>query len=178
MKQLKEILYKAGIIEVYGSTDFMIDDICFDSRKVKETSLFVAVRGTQSDGHAFMDAVIENGCKAVVCEELPVLRKDLVTYIRVRDSAASLSIIAANFFDNPSEKLKLVGITGTNGKTTVSTLLFQLYRSLGYGCGLLIQMDMVHGKSDLTPVWRNSSAPRSHREGSWCESRHGYQTER
>jgi len=137
MKKLKEILYKAGIIEVYGTTDLTITEICFDSRKATDGVVFAATRGTHQDGHRFINDVIAQGCKAIVCEELPMNKKSNVTYVRVKDSVEALSMMASNFFDNPSEKLKLVGITGTNGKTTVSTLLFQLFRTLGYGCGLL-----------------------------------------
>src|SRR5215831_6110625 len=126
MKSLKEILYKAGLIEVFGSTDITVNDVCFDSRKVKMESVFVAARGTQVDGHDFINQVIEKGCRAIICEKFPNGIKKEVTYVRVNDSSKALSIIAANFYDNPSEKLKLVGVTGTNGKTTTATLLFHL----------------------------------------------------
>ena len=137
MKILKDIVYKTGILDVSGSTGISIADVCFDSRKAKEGSLFVAVKGTQSDGHQYIAAVIEKGVVAVVCEQLPKVKSEAVTYIRVSDSATALAQIASNFFGNPSEKIKLVGVTGTNGKTTVVTLLFQLFRSLGYSAGLL-----------------------------------------
>src|SRR5437764_14371855 len=137
MKDLKEILYKAGIVEIYGSTDMTIGGICFDSRKATEGSVVVATRGAQADGHQFIDAAIEKGSAAIVCEDLPKQKKAGVTYVRVSDGSEALSIMASNFFDNPSEKIKLVGVTGTNGKTTTSTLLFQLFRALGYGTGLL-----------------------------------------
>ncbi|MFM7725104.1 MAG: Mur ligase domain-containing protein, partial [Flavobacteriales bacterium] len=137
MKQLKDVLYKAGILEVRGSTAVEITDIAFDSRKVREGTLFVAVRGTQSDGHAFIEQVVSSGACAVVCETFPEVIKDSVTYVKVSDSASALGIIASNFHDNPSEKLKLVGVTGTNGKTTTVTLLFQLFRQLGFGAGLI-----------------------------------------
>ncbi|HPD55086.1 MAG TPA: Mur ligase domain-containing protein, partial [Bacteroidia bacterium] len=118
MKPLKDILYKAGILDVFGSTDTEIVDVCFDSRKARNGSLFVAVRGTQADGHGFISSVVEQGAAAIVCETLPEQRVAGVTYVRVQDSALALGQIAANFFGNPSEKLKLVGVTGTNGKTT------------------------------------------------------------
>src|SRR5260221_5239674 len=137
MKKLKDILYKAGIIEVYGTTEMMIYEVCFDSRKAAKGAVFVATRGTHVDGHQFISDVINKGCKAITCKKIPREMIDGVTYVRVKDSAEALSLMASNFFDNPSEKLKLVGITGTNGKTTVSTLLFQLFRTLGYGCGML-----------------------------------------
>jgi len=137
MKLLKELLYKSGLTEVYGTTESGITEVCFDSRKAKAGALFVATRGTQSDGHRFINDVIEKGCTSIVCEEIPGERKNDVTYVVVKDSAAALSIIAANFFDNPSENLKLVGVTGTNGKTTTTTLLYQLFRKSGNGVGLL-----------------------------------------
>jgi UDP-N-acetylmuramoyl-L-alanyl-D-glutamate--2,6-diaminopimelate ligase len=137
MKILKDIIYKTGILDVAGSTDITVEDICFDSRKVKAGSLFVAVKGIQSDGHQFIQPVIEQGAVAIVCELLPKTLVAGITYVRVTDSAAALAHIASNFYGNPSEKLKLVGVTGTNGKTTTATLLFQLFRSLGYGTGLL-----------------------------------------
>ena len=137
MKVLKDIIYKTGILDISGATDIGITDVCFDSRKVREGSLFVALRGTQSDGHDFLDQVIQQGAVAIVCEKLPADRRDDITYVKVSDSAKALGQIAANYFDSPSEKIKLIGITGTNGKTTTATLLFQLFRSLGYSVGLL-----------------------------------------
>lgn len=137
MKLLKDIIYKTGIVDVSGPTDIGITDVCFDSRKAREGSLFIAVRGTQTDGHAFLAQVVEQGAVAIVCEKFPIERRDDVTYVRVTDSAKALGQIASNYYDSPSEKIKLVGITGTNGKTTSATLLFQLFRSLGYRVGLL-----------------------------------------
>lgn len=137
MKLLKDILYKAGLVEVTGSTNLAIASVCFDSRKAEKDGLFVAVRGTQVDGHAFIDKVIENGIVAVVCEELPKELNEKVTYIKVKSSSAALGFIASNFYDNPSSSIKLVGVTGTNGKTTTATLLYRLFRSLGHSVGLL-----------------------------------------
>ena len=137
MKLLKDLLYKSGLTEVHGTTEATVNEICFDSRKAKPGALFVAVRGTQSDGHKFIPDVTRNGCNIIVCEELPGEKDPSATYVVVKDSAAALSIIASNFYGNPSEKLKLVGITGTNGKTTTTTLLFQLFRKSGYRTGLL-----------------------------------------
>jgi UDP-N-acetylmuramoyl-L-alanyl-D-glutamate--2,6-diaminopimelate ligase len=137
MRLLKDILYKAGIEEVIGSTDIAVKSIGFDSRKVKKDSLFLATAGTKVDGHQFIDEVIQKGAIAIVCERLPSEMQNGITYVRVNNSALALSVIAANFYDNPSEKLKLVGVTGTNGKTTIVTLLFHLFRKLGYGVGLL-----------------------------------------
>ncbi|MCC7301404.1 MAG: UDP-N-acetylmuramoyl-L-alanyl-D-glutamate--2,6-diaminopimelate ligase [Bacteroidia bacterium] len=137
MKVLKDILYKAPITEVTGSTGVAIGSVTFDSRNVKPDSLFVAVRGTKADGHAFIADVVRNGVAAVICEEYPADLPLEVTFVKVKDSSAALGIVAANFYDNPSEKLRLVGITGTNGKTTTATLLFELFRRLGYNVGLL-----------------------------------------
>ncbi len=137
MKVLKDIIYKTGIVDISGPTDIGITEVCFDSRKAREGSLFVAVKGVQSDGHSFLEQVINQGVVAVVCEKWPVERRDGVTYVKVSDSAKALGQIASNYFDSPSEKLKLIGITGTNGKTTTATLLFHLFRSLGYSSGLI-----------------------------------------
>ncbi len=137
MKPLKELLYKAGLTEVHGTTELNIAEVCFDSRKAKAGAVFIATRGTTSDGHKFINDVIEKGCTAIVCEEIPADRKEGITYVAVTDSSTALSIIAANFYDNPSEKLKLVGVTGTNGKTTTTTLLYQLFRKSGNRVGLL-----------------------------------------
>jgi UDP-N-acetylmuramoyl-L-alanyl-D-glutamate--2,6-diaminopimelate ligase len=137
MKLLKDILYKAGIIELIGSSNVAIMMIGFDSRKIEKNSLFVAVKGTQSDGHQYIDQTISKGAIAILCEELPgTLNKD-VTYIKVKDTSVALGVVAANFYDNPSERLKLIGVTGTNGKTTTVTLLFNLFKKLGYKAGLL-----------------------------------------
>ncbi len=137
MKILKDIIYKTGILDVVGSTEIFVSDVCFDSRKAREGSVFIAVKGIQVDGHQYINAVIEKGAVAIVCEQLPKVLAEGITYVRVSDSAVALAHVASNFYGNPSEKLKLVGITGTNGKTTVATLLFKLFRSLGHGAGLL-----------------------------------------
>lgn len=137
MAELKDILYKVSITSTYGNMNVHVVDIAFDSRLVKNDTLFVAVKGSASDGHAFIDKAVANGATVVICENLPHTIHEKITYITVRDSAQSLGIIAANFYGTPSQKLKLVGVTGTNGKTTTATLLFQLFTSLGYRCGLL-----------------------------------------
>ncbi|MEO6884375.1 MAG: UDP-N-acetylmuramoyl-L-alanyl-D-glutamate--2,6-diaminopimelate ligase [Bacteroidia bacterium] len=137
MKLLKDILYKAGLAEVIGSTNVAITSICFDSRKVEKNALFIAVKGVTSDGHLYIDKTIAAGAVAIVCEVFPDEINEKITYIKVANSSFSLGVIASNFYDNPSEKLKLIGITGTNGKTTTATLLFQLFRALGHSVGLL-----------------------------------------
>ncbi len=137
MKKLKDILYGVSLQQVIGSTDSAIHALAFDSRLVKSGTLFIAVKGTLSDGHQFIDKAIELGAVAVVCQEMPAQIQEGIHYIKVEDSAKALGIIASNFYDQPSTQLKLVGITGTNGKTTCATLLFQLFRALGYKTGLI-----------------------------------------
>jgi len=137
VKTLKDILYKTGIVDVVGSTSVTIRDISIDSREVKPESLFVAVRGTKTDGHEYITNAVIAGAAAIVCEEFPEKQDKRVTYVKVRDSSLAYSQIAANFFENPSGKLKVIGITGTNGKTTTATLLFNLFGTLGYKAGLI-----------------------------------------
>lgn len=137
MKLLKDVLYKAGMIEIIGSTNVAISSICADSRKANKDSLFVAVRGLANDGHLFIDQTIQTGAVAIVCEEFPEKISEKTTYIKVKDASAALGVIASNFYDNPSEKLKLIGVTGTNGKTTTVTLLYNLFKGLGNKVGLL-----------------------------------------
>jgi UDP-N-acetylmuramoyl-L-alanyl-D-glutamate--2,6-diaminopimelate ligase len=137
VKLLSDILYKTRLEEVVGSTNVAISSVAFDSRKVKKDSLFIATRGTTVDGHSYIDKAIESGAVAIVCEELPLNQKANISYVKVLNSSEALGYIACNFFDNPSEKLKLIGVTGTNGKTTTVTLLFNLFRGLGYNVGLL-----------------------------------------
>lgn len=156
MKLLSDILYKVRLEEIHGSTHFAISSATFDSRKVKKDSLFVAIKGTASDGHAFIPNAVESGAIAIVCEDLPTERSESVTYIKVKNSSEALGFIACNFYDNPSEKLKLVGITGTNGKTTTVTLLFNLFRSLGYSVGLL---STVQNKINNTVIPATHTTP-------------------
>ncbi len=137
MKLLKDILYRAGIDEVLGSTNVAIENICIDSRQAKKFSLFIAVRGTLVDGHDYIDQAIKQGSLAIVCEQIPEVQIPDVNYIQVKNSRFAAGIIASNFYDNPSENLKLIGITGTNGKTTTATLLYELFRGLGYKVGLI-----------------------------------------
>ncbi len=126
-----------SLLEVSGSTDLDISSVEFDSRKTVQGSLFVAVRGTVADGHQFIAKAAGQGAAAVVCEEIPDEKIPGVTYVAVSDSARALGRIASNYYSNPSAQLKLVGVTGTNGKTTVATLLFQLFRELGFKAGLI-----------------------------------------
>ncbi len=156
MKKLRDLIYKTGIIEMAGLPDRSINAVCFDSRQVNTGDLFVAVRGTVSDGHEFIARAIEKGATAIVCESLPSSLEKEITYVRVKNSASALGIIAANFYNNPSETLHLVGVTGTNGKTTIATLLHQLFTGLGFGCGLIstiryIILDQELPSSHTTP---------------------------
>ena len=137
MKKLSDILYKVNLLEVVGSTGIHILDITFDSRDVKEGTLFIATRGTKTDGHKFIETALEKGAVAVVCEEIPRDKQDEITYVKVQSASQALAVIADNYYDSPSSKMKLVAVTGTNGKTTVATLLYRLFQILGYPCGLL-----------------------------------------
>ena len=134
---LRDILYKTSIEAVTGPTDLSVKKIEFDSRLIAEGDVFVAIRGTQSDGHDFIEKAISQGAVAVVCETLPETAVERVTYVSVKDTGAALAFMAANYYGNPSHNLKLVGITGTNGKTTIASLLYQLFKNAGYKTGLL-----------------------------------------
>ena len=149
MKLLKDIIYKAGIEEVIGSTQVAIEKVCFDSREIEKFSLFIAVSGTQVDGHKYIAKGIEDGAVAIICEQFPKEIKEEITYIRVKSSSAALGVVAANFYDNPASEIKLIGITGTNGKTTTATLLHDLYTELGYKCGLLSTVVNKIGVSEI-----------------------------
>ena len=137
MKNLSEILSGLSGLEVTGVTDISVAGIAFDSRKVKPGFLFVAVPGTQVDGHRFIDSAIADGAVAVVCEQMPENLNPEVIWIRCENSAQLLGEIASRFYGEPSAQMKVVGVTGTNGKTTIATLLYQLFRMLGYKAGLL-----------------------------------------
>lgn len=154
MNKLKDILYKVTIEAVHGSTDVSIEKIEFDSRKVTKNDVFVAIKGTLSDGHQFIDKAISLGASVVVCEDLPTTLLENITYVKVQNSNQALSFLAANYYNNPSQKLKLVGITGTNGKTTIASLLYQMFKKAGYKVGLLstvkIMVDEVEYKATHT----------------------------
>ncbi|MGZ8540284.1 MAG: UDP-N-acetylmuramoyl-L-alanyl-D-glutamate--2,6-diaminopimelate ligase [Chitinophagaceae bacterium] len=144
---LRDVLYKVAIRAVTGITDVEINDIQIDSRRVKPGNLFVAVKGVAADGHQFIDKAINNGAIAVVSETMPALLKEEVVYVQVENSAAAAGWMSHNFFGQPSEKIQLVGITGTNGKTTIATLLYKLFSGLGYKCGLLSTVENHIGKT-------------------------------
>ena len=137
MITLKDILYKVNIEAVKGSTEATINKIEFDSRKVELNDVFVAIRGTISNGHDFIEKALNQGASVIVCDTFPELIVNGVTYILVKDTNLALAFLAANFYDNPSQNLKLVGITGTNGKTTIASLLYQLFKKAGFKVGLL-----------------------------------------
>lgn len=137
MMILKDILYKVTLNAVVGSTNLLVKHMDFDSRNISEHDVFVAIKGTVSNGHEFIDIAIEQGAIAIVCETLPENIKEGITYVQVESSSKALAIMASNFYQNPSENLKLVGVTGTNGKTTIASLLYQLFKKAGFKVGLL-----------------------------------------
>ena len=137
MKILKDILYKVAIESVTGSTEIAVNKIDFDSRKIEDNDVFIAIRGSLSDGHDYIEKAIQLGAVAIICDTLPENPAKGITYIKVKDTNTALAFMAANYFGNPSEKLKLVGVTGTNGKTTIASLLFQLFQKAGFKVGLL-----------------------------------------
>ncbi len=149
MKLLKDILYKVRIEKVIGATNIAVESIAFDSRKVERLGLFVAIKGTNTDGHKYISDAVEKGAAAIVCEQLPEILHENVTYIQVSNASEALGYIAANFYDNPSEKIKLVGVTGTNGKTSVVTLLHQLFTQFGEKCGMLSTVKNLIRKKEI-----------------------------
>ncbi len=147
MKKLSDILYKVHLTAVSGRTDVIVQDVQIDSRKAKKGTLFIAVKGSASNGHTFISKAIEQGAVAVVCEEVPKVRSQNVTYVQVENSAFAAGFIAHAFYNHPSQTIKLVGVTGTNGKTTIATLLYKLFVGLGYTCGLVSTVEnIVAGK--------------------------------
>jgi UDP-N-acetylmuramoyl-L-alanyl-D-glutamate--2,6-diaminopimelate ligase len=145
LKNLKEIIGKTAVESIIGSIDISINKIEFDSRKISQANVFIAIKGTTTDGHRFIDKCIEQGAVSIVCEEIPKNIKEGITYIQVSNANKALAIMAANYYGNPSSKLKLVGVTGTNGKTTIATLLYSLFENTGYKSGLLSTVKiMVH----------------------------------
>ncbi len=137
MANLQNILYKVHLQAINGSTNKEVNDVQIDSRKVTAGSLFIAIRGAVSDGHSFIDTAIEHGATIVVCEEMPVMLLENITYLKASNTQEAAAYIAHNFYGEPSNKIKLVGVTGTNGKTTIATVLFKLFSKLNYTCGLI-----------------------------------------
>ena len=154
MMLLKDILYGVGLTAVSGSTNVMMNAIHFDSRNVLMDDVFVAIRGLVSDGHDYIEKAVNSGAKAIICEKLPEQTVNEITYVEVRNGNSALAIMASNFYENPSKNLKLVGVTGTNGKTTVSSLLYQLFKKAGYKVGLIstikIMVDETEYKTSHT----------------------------
>lgn len=147
MNILKDILYKVNLQSVIGATNIAIDAIAFDSRKVTKNTLFVAIKGTVVDGHQYIESAINDGAIAIVCEDVPSNTKEGITYIKVDNANHALAIMASNFYNTPSENLRLIGVTGTNGKTTIASLLYQLFKKAGYKVGLLSTVKiLVHKK--------------------------------
>lgn len=156
MKLLKDILYGVSLAAVSGNTTIMVNHLHFDSRKVEMDDVFVAIKGLITDGHKYIKKAIDQGAKAIVCEKLPELLVNGITYLEVDNGNKALAIMASNFYDNPSKNLKLVGVTGTNGKTTVSTLLYGLFKKAGYKVGLISTIKIMvdeteHTTSHTTP---------------------------
>ncbi|MEC4003083.1 UDP-N-acetylmuramoyl-L-alanyl-D-glutamate--2,6-diaminopimelate ligase [Flavobacterium sp. SUN052] len=151
---LKDILYKVAIESIKGSTEIAVNKIEFDSRKVHHNDIFVAIRGTVSNGHDFIEKALSLGATTIVCDTLPETIATGITYVQVKDTNSALAFMANNFYNNPSSKLRLIGITGTNGKTTIASLLYQLFKKAGYKVGLLstvkIMVDEVEYKATHT----------------------------
>ena len=135
--QLQDVLYGVAIKNLVGKTNRVISALTFDSREVQQDAVFFAIKGTLSDGHTFISQTIAAGATVIICEDMPAEVNSVVTYIVVENPSVALGIMASNFYGNPSSALKLVGITGTNGKTTIATILFKLFRSLGFHTGLI-----------------------------------------
>jgi len=135
--ELKDILYKVTLLAVKGSTSIAVNALHFDSREIKKADVFIAIQGQVVDGHDYINKAINSGALAIVCEKLPQDLESGITYIEVDNSSKALAVMASNYYNTPSENLKLVGVTGTNGKTTVASLLYQLFKKAGYKVGLL-----------------------------------------
>ena len=150
MNILKDILYNVALVSVQGSTDVHVNAVHYDSRKINKNDVFVAIKGAQFDGHSFINSAIENGASVIVAETLPQTKSNNITYIEVESSSSALAYMSANFYQHPSKNLKLIGITGTNGKTTVATLLFNLFKAAGYKVGLISTVKIVVDKTTYT----------------------------
>ena len=148
MITLKDILYKVSLEKVVGNTAVAFRELQFDSRKVGLDDVFIAIKGTQSDGHQFIKKAIDQGALAVVCQQIPKEIINGITYLQVQDTQQALAIMASHFYGNPSAELQLVGVTGTNGKTTIATLLYTLFTSAGYNVGLLSTIKVIIGATE------------------------------
>ncbi len=143
MKKISDILANCRLTDIKGDPEQEIGNLSFDSRTANAESMFFAVKGSQVDGHRFIDSAIKNGVRAIVCEVLPEQLTDGISYFVTENVSITLGIAASNFYDNPSHKLKLTGVTGTNGKTTIATLLYRLFTNAGYVCGLLSTIENI-----------------------------------
>lgn len=150
MRILKDILYNVALQSVQGTTDICINSIQYDSRKVDKNDVFIAIKGMHSDGHLFIEKAIENGASVIVAEFLPENKIKNITYVEVESSSLALAFMAANFYQHPSENLKLIGITGTNGKTTVASLLYNLFKAAGYKVGLISTVKIMVGDTSFS----------------------------
>ena len=145
MKVLKNLLYKVSIESIIGDTDRPVEALQFDSRNVGKNDVFIAIKGSVSDGHEFISKAISQGVAVVVCNKLPIELVGTVTYVVVLNSSKAMAIMASNYYENPSENLKLIGVTGTNGKTTIATLLYELFKNTGYKVGLISTLKIMVG---------------------------------
>jgi UDP-N-acetylmuramoyl-L-alanyl-D-glutamate--2,6-diaminopimelate ligase len=155
---LQDILYKVAIKSVIGQTDVLVENIQIDSRKIKSNGCFIALRGVDLNGSQFIDAAIENGATSIICEEIPSSPVYGVTYIHCAEVSIAAGIIAHAFYGEPSISIKLVGITGTNGKTTIATLLYKLYSALGYKTGLISTVNN-HVGNEILPATHTTPDP-------------------
>jgi UDP-N-acetylmuramoyl-L-alanyl-D-glutamate--2,6-diaminopimelate ligase len=146
---LKDILYKVPIEKTVGNTAVAIHNVEFDSRKVELNDVFVAIRGTLSDGHDYIKMAAEKGALAIICETLPEMTINGITYVQVADSQKALALMASNYYENPSDSIKLIGVTGTNGKTTVTSLLYDLFKAAGFESGLLSTVRILVGDKEF-----------------------------
>lgn len=158
MANLKDILFGVTLVAIQGERDKHVTGITFDSRNVSQGDLFIAVKGLTVDGHQYISEAISAGAVAVLCEDLPPDQDPEVTYVQTDNSQKSLGIVATNFYNNPSEKLKLIGITGTNGKTTTATLLHDLFRMLGYKAGLISTVANRIGENSIAADYTTPDA--------------------
>ncbi|TKC08207.1 UDP-N-acetylmuramoyl-L-alanyl-D-glutamate--2,6-diaminopimelate ligase [Pedobacter polaris] len=156
--QLQDLLYGVAIKSLVGKPTIEVTALAFDSRMVKNGTMFFAVKGTVVDGHAYIEQTIQSGATVIICELMPADLLDSVTYVEVENSAVALGIVSSNFCENPSAKLKLIGITGTNGKTTIATLLFQLFRGLGFNVGLISTVQN-HINDNVIPATHTTPNP-------------------
>ena len=155
---LKDILYKVSIKSVHGNTGIAVNNLQTDSRKVSAGTCFIALVGTAVDGHDFIGTAIDNGAVAIICENMPPQVKENITYVQVENSAAAAGFMSHNFYAEPSAKMKLVGVTGTNGKTTIVTLLWNLFTSLGYKCGLVSTVQNQVGNTIIEATYTTPDA--------------------